>query len=355
MEKQKVVVGMSGGVDSSTVAAMLIEQGYDVCGVTMKIWDGSTSVASNKKHSCFSPFEETEIKKTEKICEQLKINLKIIDLSKEYREEVLDYFKAEYLNGRTPNPCVRCNLKIKFGALLDKTFKSGIDFDYFATGHYARINKTESGKYQLKRGVDLKKDQTYFLYSLSSEQLSKIMFPLGNLNKKEVILMSKKYGLALENRLESQNFIAGGYQSLFKGYINSGNIIDLNGNYLGKHNGIFKYTIGQRRGMGISSSEPYYVVKIDSKNNQIIVGRKEDLYNKSMNVINTVWNTDIDISKPFEALVKIRYAHKGAQAIITQKNNDFSVVFEKPQMSITSGQSAVFYLNDCIIGGGIIE
>jgi len=354
MKSKKIIVGMSGGIDSSTVAAILMEQGYSVTGVMMSVWDGTTSVKDNKKHSCFSPFELKEIADTKKICSKLGIDLKIINLSKEYKHEVLDYFKTEYLNGKTPNPCIRCNLKIKFGALLDKVFESGLDFDYFATGHYARIVKTPSGKFQLMRGVDKKKDQTYFLYRLSSEKLSKIMFPLGNLTKEEVRKLSRNYNLELESRTESQNFIAGGYLSLFNKEI-PGDIVDIEGNIIGKHTGIYKYTIGQRRGLGIASSKPYYVVKINNKKNRIVVGRKEDLYKKEMLVSDTVWNTDIDIENPFRANIKIRYAHKEVPGKILKQDNDFLVVFEEPQISITAGQSAVFYIEERIIGGGIIQ
>ncbi len=355
MNKKKIVVGMSGGVDSSTVAAILVDQGHDVTGITMKIWDGSIDVKDNGKHACYGPDEAEDIEDAQKICDKLGIKLKIIDLSKEYKSEVLDYFTKEYMSGRTPNPCVKCNLKLKFGLLLEKTIESGLDFDYFATGHYANIHKTESGRFQLKKATDEKKDQTYFLHALTSKQLSKVMFPLGNYEKHEVKEISKKYGLGVADRQESQNFIAGGHSCLFDGKEDPGNIIDAKGKVLGRHNGIFNYTIGQRRGMGIASEEPYYVIKIDSNKNQIIVGRQGDLYSDRMYINNPSWNTDIDLSKPINAIAKIRYAHKGGDAVITKEDGNYFVIFDKPQMSITPGQSVVFYIDDCVIGGGIIK
>ncbi len=355
MDKKKIVVGMSGGVDSSTAAAIMVDQGHDVTGITMKIWDGSIKVKDNGKHACYGPDEAEDIEDAQKVCDKLGIELKIIDLSKEYKTEVLDYFTKEYLNGKTPNPCVKCNLKMKFGLLLEKTIESGLNFDYFVTGHYAMINKTEKDRFQLKKALDQKKDQTYFLHQLTSAQLSKVIFPLGNYEKHEVKEISKKYGLGVADRQESQNFIAGGHSCLFDGKSDPGDILDAEGNKLGRHDGIFNYTIGQRRGMGIASEEPYYVIKIDSTKNQIIVGRQGDLYSDRMYIKNPVWNTDFDISKPFKALVKIRYAHMGGEATISLKDDEYFILFDKPQMSITPGQSAVFYIDDCVIGGGIIK
>lgn len=355
MDKKKIAVGMSGGVDSSTVAAMMLDQGHDVTGITMKIWDGSIAIDPKGKHACYGPGKVKDIEDTQKICDKLGIELKIIDLSQEYKSEILNYFTKEYLNGRTPNPCIICNLKLKFGLLLDRASASGLDFDYFVTGHYARINKTSEGRFQLKKAIDQKKDQTYFLYALTSEQLSKVMFPLGSFEKVEVKKISEKYNLGITDQKESQNFIAGGHSALFNEQSAPGDIMDAEGTKLGRHNGIFNYTIGQRRGMGIASEEPYYVVKIDKDKNRIVVGRKGDLYSDHMYMKDPSWNTDLDLNKPMNVLAKIRYAHQGENAVVTKNENGFFVQFEKPQLSITPGQSVVFYKDDCVIGGGIIK
>ncbi len=346
---------MSGGVDSSTAAAILVDEGHEVTGITMKIWDGSITVNENGKHACYGPDEADDIRDAQSVCDKLGIELKIIDLSVEYKQEILDYFTSEYKAGRTPNPCVKCNLKMKFGLLLKKAAESGLDFDYFATGHYARIRQNETGRYQLMRSLDEKKDQTYFLYALSSKQLSSVQFPLGRYQKKAVKEISRKYNLGVADRKESQNFIAGGHACLFDGQTNPGDIVDIRGQKLGEHEGIFNYTIGQRRGMGIASAEPLYVIKIDSQKNQILVGGKKDLFSKRFRLKNPVWNTDIDLNQPFNVFAKIRYAHRGGEAIIRKESEEFVVTFTEPQMSITPGQSAVFYVDDCVIGGGIIK
>lgn len=257
--KKKVLVGLSGGIDSSVSAFLLKEKGYEVIGVFMKIFDERYRDFSGFKSACYGP-EEKDIEDAEKVCKILNIPFYVIDLKKEYEEKVLDYFKKEYLEGRTPNPCVICNRFLKFGYLIERAFSSGMDFDYFATGHYARVEyDKERGRYILKRGIDNEKDQSYFLFLLTQEQLSKIIFPLGYYRKEEVREIAKRNNFPLFDKEESQDFIGGDRFFLFEGSKKEGDIVDKNGNVIGKHKGIIYYTIGQRKGIGISKGNPLFI------------------------------------------------------------------------------------------------
>ena len=285
----KIAVGLSGGVDSSVTAYLLKEAGHDVVGITMKIWDDKFK-SSNKKSACFGPDEEHNIEETKKICDYLKIPFYIIDLSKEYVNNIIKYFKEEYVAGKTPNPCVKCNQMIKFYYLLEKAKEQGVEFDKFATGHYVKVEyNEESNRYLLKRGVDLTKDQSYFLALLKQEQLANIVFPLGIYKKEDVKEISKKFNLKLHEKKESQDFYSGDYEELLDNIPNKGDIVDEYGRILGKHKGICFYTIGQRRGIGISHHEPLYVIEIDKKKNQIVVGYEGDLYKDELFVRNPNW------------------------------------------------------------------
>lgn len=354
IEMEKAIVGLSGGVDSSVALALLKEEGLEVLGVSMKIWKGGNLNFEKKKGGCYGPQEEEEIKDAEKVCKILKVPFFVFDLSKEYDEEILNYVKKEYGLGRTPNPCVFCNWKIKFDLLPLMALKNGIEFDYFGTGHYARI-ENDGSKFILKKGVDEKKDQSYFLWKLTKEQISKTLFPLGNFKKEEVKKIAKNLKLPVLDKPESQDFFEGDLNYLIpetkKGFIK-----DLKGNILGEHKGISFYTIGQRRGMGLSHSEPLYVVKIDAKENVIYVGTKKDLVKKRFSAVNLNW---VSIEEPEEKLkcfVKIRYKHLPAEGIVFLKDKSTAIVeFKEPQLSITPGQSAVFYDGDVLLGGGIIE
>ncbi len=349
---KRVLVGLSGGIDSSFALYLLKEQGYEVIGVSMKIWDGSELLTSKKRSGCFGPNEEKEIRDAEKVCKILKVPFYVFDLSKEYKKEVLDYVKKEYKTGRTPNPCVLCNRKIKFGLLLKFAKESGINFDFFATGHYARIEKNGES-YFLKKGIDEKKDQSYFLWKIKKEQIKNILFPLGNWKKEEVKKEVKKLKFPVLNKPESQDFFEGDLGFLIpetkKGFIK-----DLKGNILGEHKGISHYTIGQRRGLGISYKEPLYVVKIDQRENTIFVGTKKDCYQKKFSVKDLNW-VSVENSKEFDCFAKIRYKHIPEKAKVKAKVKEAIVEFEEPQLSITPGQSAVFYDGDILLGGGIID
>ena len=352
----RVVVGMSGGVDSSVAAALLKQQGYEVTGVTMRIWDGESAAAEGKRHGCYGPGEEEDIEDARKVADILGIPLHIVDLTKEYKAEVLDYFCSEYLSGRTPNPCVRCNQRVKFDALLRKARESGIEFDYFATGHYARVEYVESShRYLLKKARDLAKDQSYFLFALSQEQLGRSLFPVGGYKKDEVRRLAAGFGLGVDKKPESQDFASGDYSPL-AGSARPGPMLDKQGRPLGEHRGIQFYTIGQRRGMGISAEEPLYVTGIDAEHNAIIVGSKADVYGDELIASGLNWIEFDALEHPIDVKAKIRYRHREADVVVTPiSDNRVHVKFAQPQMAITPGQAVVFYCVSIVVGGGMIE
>jgi len=356
MRKIKVGVGLSGGVDSSVSALLLKEKGYEVIGIFMKIFDEKDRrFVSSRKSACYAP-EEKDIEDIEKVCKILKIPFYIVDLRKEYKGIVLEYFKNEYLNGKTPNPCVICNRFLKFDILLKKAFSLGIEFDYFATGHYVRIfYDRERGRYILKRGIDKEKDQSYFLFLLTQEQLSKIIFPLGEYKKAEVREIAKKRDLPLFDKEESQDFISGDRFFFFDNFMKRGDIVDKNCNILGKHKGIIYYTIGQRKGLGIAKGKPLYIIKIDANDNKIIVGEEKDLYKKVIIAEKTNFISIPNLEKEIEVEAKIRYKHNPAKAKILPIGDDkVRVEFAKPQRAPTPGQAVVFYNKDEVVGGGFI-
>ena len=347
---------MSGGVDSSVAAALLKEKGYEVIGAVIKVWSGE-SFPEETRHSCYGPGERQDIEDARKVAKILNIPLYIFDLRKEYKTEILNYFYHEYLSGRTPNPCVRCNRMIKLGALVEKIQDAGIKFNYIATGHYARVKYDKSRRrYLLTKARDLRKDQSYFLFSLSQEKLRYCLFPLGNYTKEEVRKIARNFGLRVSEKSESQNFIAGGYSSLFKGKVKPGPIFDKYGNILGEHRGIPFYTIGQRRGLGISARNPLYVTAIDREKNAIFVGTKEELYKDELIASQMNWIAIEKINRPLKVRAKIRYLHKEAEAVVSPLDRErVNVKFKEPQMAITPGQAVVFYDGDILVGGGIIE
>jgi tRNA-specific 2-thiouridylase len=357
MSKDKVIVGMSGGVDSSVAAALLKEEGYEVIGVTMKIWDGGTISKEGAHHACYGPGEEEDIKDAQKVTQILGIPFYIFDLKQEYKTFVLDYFSHEYLSGRTPNPCIRCNQRVKFGAMVKKIYDSGIEFDYFATGHYSRVEYDKvQHRYLLKKAKDLKKDQSYFLYSLSQEQLGHVLFPIGDYIKEEVKKIARNLELGINNKPESQDFIAGDYSFLFNKVTRSGPILNKQGKVLGRHKGIPFYTIGQRKGLGISNGERLYVTAIDPERNAIVVGTKEDLLGDKLIASNLNWIDIKKFEKSIKVKAKIRYRHKEAEVeVIPLDKEKIYVKFREPQIAITPGQAIVFYDGDIVVGGGVIE
>ncbi|MCX7917205.1 MAG: tRNA 2-thiouridine(34) synthase MnmA [bacterium] len=356
MNKGKVLVGLSGGVDSSVSALLLKEEGYNVIGVFMKIFDEKNKECIGRKVACYGP-EEKDLEDVEKICKLLNIPLYVIDLKKEYNKFVLDYYKREYLMGKTPNPCIICNRFLKFDILLKKVFKTGIDFDYFATGHYAKVIYDSTRKrYILKRGIDPEKEQSYFLFLLTQEQLSKVIFPLGDYTKRQVREIARKNNFHISEKEESQDFIAGDRFFLFKGKVEEGLIVDKNGNVLGKHKGIVYYTIGQRKGLGVARGKPLYVIDIDGKENKIVVGEEKDLYKKHIIAENINLISIEKLEKEMEVEAKIRYRHEPSKAKIKKIDEDkIEVTFLYPQRAPTPGQAVVFYNKDEVVGGGFIS
>lgn len=341
--KKKVAVAMSGGVDSSITAAILLERGFEVVGVTMQLNDFST-----------------EFQDAKKIAEQLGIVHYVADFRKTFHTEIENYFVAEYLRGRTPNPCVRCNKKIKFGKLFD--FAKNIGADYLATGHYARI-VFEDGRFQLKKGIDIKKDQSYVLYNLTAESLSKIIFPLGEMSKIETRTVAENLKLFVANKPDSQEvcFIP---NDDYKDFISrragevdalkSGDIVDTSGKILGKHNGVANYTIGQRKGLGIAAECPLYVIRLDVEKHQVIVGKSDELFSDELTAEDVHWIYKPKIF-PAKLQAKIRYGFRVADCTVECFGENLRVKFFEPQRAITKGQSVVFYDDDELLGGGTIS
>lgn len=356
MKKTKILVGLSGGIDSSVSALLLKEKGYEVIGVFMKIFDERLKKIIKNKSACYGP-EEKDIEDIKKICKILDIPFHIIDLKDKYQEIVLNYFKKEYLNGKTPNPCVICNRFLKFDILLKKAFASGINFDFFATGHYAKVEYDGKRKrYILKKGIDKEKDQSYFLFLLTQEQLSKTIFPLGEYTKQQVKEIAKKNNLPLLEKKESQDFIKGDWSFLFQKERKEGCIFNKEGNILGRHKGIIHYTIGQRKGLGIAKGKPLYVIEIEKEGNKIVVGDEKDLYKSGIIAENVNFISIEKLEKDIEVEAKIRYKHTPAKAVIKPiDEKKVKVIFEKPQRAPTPGQAVVFYKEDEVIGGGFIS
>ena len=344
--KEKVLLGMSGGVDSSVSAILLKKAGYEVIGCTMNLLD--------------EPNEES-IKDAKKVCEKLGIEHHVFDCKKEFRCHVIDTFISEYGNARTPNPCVECNQYLKFGIFYDRAKELGCK--YVATGHYAKKEYSEKYKqYVLRKSNEEKKDQTYFLYTIPREKVEYILFPLqDNVSKDDTRALAEEYGLEIASKKDSQEicFIKDDdYQRFLKEHMQKqpqkGKIVLTTGEILGIHNGLINYTIGQRKGLGISYKEPLYVVKLDMKNNQVIVGTETELYTNQLEAMNVNWIVDVEnrLEEGLECFAKIRYRAKEAKAKVIKENKTIKVVFQEPQRAITQGQSVVFYDEDGIVLGG---
>ena len=361
--RAKVAVGMSGGVDSTMAVLLLQRMGHEVIGLTMLTWDGSVPLTDKGRSGCYGPSEKREIERVRAVAAKLGIVHHAIPLADEYKCCVLDYFRADYLAGRTPNPCVVCNEKVKFLALPAKARAMGITFDFFATGHYARVVRGPgAGRWLLNRAVDRRKDQSYFLSRLSQEQLRQLLLPLGAMTKVAVKALARESGFdELAGQAESQDFLdSGEYPALFAGQtVQPGPILDMQGRELGQHKGIVHYTVGQRKGLGLGGTgEPLYVVRIDSERNAVIVGPREALYHRALTARGFNWIAIESLTSPLRVHAKIRQQHTEAPATVMPVASGVGetarVVFDEPQMSITPGQTVVLYEEDTVVGGGTI-
>lgn len=348
----KIAVGLSGGVDSAVTAWLLKKAGHDVIGTIMRIWDGR-SASHTKGNACYGPNEDEDVADASAVCATLGIPLHVVDCSKQYNELVLKYFDDEYRSGRTPNPCIVCNQGIKFGMLPALLAQSGVEFDRFATGHYVRVEHDDaSGRFVLKKGIDPKKDQSYFLYRLTQEQLSKIMCPLGIYTKEQVRVMAQEARLPVHDKKESQDFYSGDYTELLSVKQVPGDLVTTDGKVLGKHNGYCNYTIGQRKGLGVAGGKPLYVLAIDACNNRVIVGDKDQLWSNGLLAENVHLTID---TLPRCLTAKTRSASTDASCTAEYNGTTLTVLFEEPQSAITPGQSIVLYDRDAVVGGGIIK
>ncbi len=340
--KPTVAVGISGGVDSSVAAYLLKKQNFNVIGLWMDILGNPENAADARR-----------------VTEFLSIPFHIIDVHKEYRDSVLSYIKEVYSLGKTPNPCVMCNRKIKFGVLLEKAHSSGINFGLFATGHYAKIRENkQTGRFHLYQSASAEKDQVYFLSMLKQNQLAHLIFPLSGMEKNEVKKLASEIGLFTALKKESQDLCTGDYRNFIDRNSPKGKFITKDGTVLGQHQGIENYTIGQRRGLGISSSGlPYYVVNIDPRQNTVILGFDNDLKSRELKVSGVNWIPFDYPQLPLKVICKIRYRDKGAPAVITESKTagTFIVRFNAPRRAVTPGQIAVFYSNTEVLGAGTIE
>jgi tRNA-uridine 2-sulfurtransferase len=346
--KKKVMIGLSGGVDSAVAASLLKDRGYEVVGVTMCL---GVAPSPGSKIKCCGP---EEIEDAKRVCRTIGIRHYILDFAHELEEDVIEPFVRDYRLGITPNPCVVCNRRIKFGALLDKALAMG--FDFLATGHYAGITEIKSGPALIK-AKDRRKDQTYFLYAIEQKVLKNVIFPLADLTKDEVRKIAIEKNLPVSNKPESQDicFIpAGGMNAFMKGRFNHepGDIVDAGGRKIGRHKGIASYTVGQRTGLGISSPMPLRVISIDAGRNQIVAGERKYLFARGLVADNiNIFSKDL----PERLSGKIRYAHKSAACHAEITGGELVVTFEEPQESITPGQSIVIYDGETVLGGGIIR
>ena len=347
---------MSGGIDSTVAAYLLKQQGHEVVGVTMTIWSNRSDLPKPKQaNACFAPDKTEDLKKIKAICSKLGIEHQVLELSDQFEQMVLKSFTDEYISGRTPNPCVWCNSKIKFGSMVDYARAKGLKFDRFATGHYARIIQ-KNGRYAISRAADLKKDQSYFLYRLSQEQLATTLFPLGEMHKDEVRLIDQEQGFHSDYEQESQDFYGGDYSDLLEVSNKEGTIVDLEGNVLGRHEGIWHYTIGQRKGLGIAAEKPYYVLALRADTNEVVVGFFEQTYQASVTAKDLVWGFADHLAGEVSLQVKIRSTDI-PEPIIARQNEDGTITatFASGAQAATLGQSMVLYDGDDILCGGIIE
>ena len=354
---KKVVVGMSGGVDSSVAAYLLKEQGYEVIGVTMQIWQDEDHTIAEENGGCCGL---SAVDDARRVASDLEIPYYVMNFKKEFKEAVIDYFVDEYLHGRTPNPCIACNRYVKWESLLKRSMEIGAD--YIATGHYARIEQLENGRFALRRSATLAKDQTYALYNLTQEQLARTLMPVGEYTKEEVREIAEKIQLRVANKPDSQDICfvpdgdyAGFIEKNVDATLPTGNFVTLDGKVLGKHKGITHYTVGQRKGLGLALGYPAFVIEIRPETNEVVIGTNEDSMSYYVRANKVNFMSIADLNEPMRVFAKIRYNHKGAWCTIEKTAEDEVLcTFKEQQRAITPGQAVVFYDGEYVLGGGTI-
>ncbi len=357
MDKGRVVVGMSGGVDSSVAAYLLKEAGYDVIGVTMQIWQEEAREVEEENGGCCGV---SAVDDARRVAQSLGIPYYVMNFRHEFKANVMDYFIAEYLAGRTPNPCIACNRYVKWESLLKRSLEIGAD--YIATGHYAQIERLPNGRYSLKRSATAAKDQTYALYNLTQEQLSRTLMPVGAYTKDEIREIAEKIQLPVANKPDSQeicfipdNDYAGFIEKSTEQKIIPGNFVNTKGEIIGRHKGITHYTIGQRKGLNLSMGHPVFVVEIRPETNEVVIGDNDEVFAKELLADKLNFMSREDFEDGMEVLAKIRYNHKGAVCRLYHEGADkIRCVFDVPQRAITPGQAVVFYEGEYVLGGGTI-
>ena len=355
--KKKVAVGLSGGVDSSVAAYLLKEQGYDVIGITMQIWQDENPIDMAENAGCCGL---SAVDDARRVADMLDIPYYVMNFKHEFKKNVIDYFVDEYVHARTPNPCIACNRYVKWEALLNRAME--LSCDYIATGHYARITRLSNGRYALRKSATVKKDQTYALYNLTQNQLSRTLMPVGEYEKDEIRRIAQEIGLLVADKKDSQEicFIPDNdYASYIKKETGrqfpQGNFVDLQGNVLGHHKGIIHYTIGQRKGLGLSLGKPAFVLELRPDSNEVVIGTNEDTFHSELiaNHMNAMAVDSFD--HEMHVTAKIRYSHQGAPCTIKKIDNERIVCsFEEPVRAITPGQAIVFYDDDIVVGGATI-
>lgn len=359
MSKKKVVVGMSGGVDSSVAAWLLKEQGYEVIGVTMQIWQEEEEAALEENGGCCGL---SAVEDARRVAQVLDIPYYVMNFRSEFKEKVMDYFVEEYLRGRTPNPCIACNRYVKWESLLKRSLEIGAD--YIATGHYAQIAKLENGRYTLKTSATAAKDQTYALYNLTQEQLSRTLMPVGAYTKEEIRKMAQQLSLPVAHKPDSQeicfvpdNDYAKFIQENTDREIEEGNFVTRSGEVIGRHRGITHYTVGQRKGLNLSMGHPVFVLEIRPETNEVVIGDSDEVFAHRLTCshLNFMAMGDLQPGMEKEVMAKIRYNHKGAPCRICRTGEDeITCTFPTPQRAVTPGQAVVFYEGDYVAGGGTI-